>query len=43
MGCCARDMELDRLDVSQVDNFKIFSFVESGGGEVFGQLSDALG
>ena len=43
MGCCARDMELDRLDGSQVDNLKIFSFVESGGGEVFGQLSDALG
>ena len=43
MGCCARDMELDRLDGSQVDNLKIFSFVESGGGEVFGLLSDDLG
>ena len=43
MWCGTHDIELDRLDGSQVDDLEFFDFGETEGGEVFGQALDALG
>ena len=43
MGCGTHDIELDRLDGSQVDDLQFFGFGEIEGGEVFGQALDVLG
>ena len=43
MGCGTHDIELDRLDGSQVHNLEFFGFGKIEGGEVFGQALDVLG
>lgn len=42
MWCGTHDIELDRLDGSQVDDLEFFDFGETEGSEVFGQTLDAL-